>query len=300
MKNSILKNKKIVYLVTISLLFTFISCSKLKTDVDKYSYALGFQLGTRISKDKIELIVSSFEEGINQSTESKKSQYTDEEISLSMMQVQQMIQGNKQLKPNMTIFSYGLGFNTAKQFKQMDIALSPETYKLGLNDASSGEESKLKEEETKKAFEQINEIAKKKQEATAKENLVKGNEFLAKNKKEKGVIVTDSGLQYEIIEKGRGRSPKATDMVQVHYRGTLIDGKEFDSSYKRNKPADFALNGVIKGWTEGIQLMRPGAKYKFTIPSALAYGPRGNRGIPGNSVLIFEVEFLKVLPAPKK
>ncbi|MCP4132826.1 MAG: FKBP-type peptidyl-prolyl cis-trans isomerase [bacterium] len=236
---------------------------------------------------------------MKQSFENKKSQYTDDQIYLSMMQVQQVKQGNKQLKPNMAIFSYGLGFNTAKQFKKMDIPLRSETFKLGLNDSISGKKSRLDEKETKKAFDQLNEIAKKKQEAITKESLAKGEEYLAKNKEKKGVLVTGSGLQYEILRKGNGSSPRETDTVKVHYQGTLVDGTVFDSSYKRNSPAEFPLNRVIPGWTEGLQLMQPGAKYKFTIPSALAYGPRGNRSIPGNSVLIFEVELLEIKP-PKE
>jgi FKBP-type peptidyl-prolyl cis-trans isomerase len=110
------------------------------------------------------------------------------------------------------------------------------------------------------------------------------------------VKTTASGLQYKVLKEGSGKSPKATDTVQVNYRGTLIDGTEFDSSYKRGEPIEFPLNGVIKGWTEGVQLMKEGAKYQFTIPSKLAYGERGTPGgpIPGDATLIFEVELLKV------
>ena len=121
-----------------------------------------------------------------------------------------------------------------------------------------------------------------------------GEAFLEKNKSVKGVKVTSSGLQYQILKEGEGKTPKATDTVSVHYRGTLIDGKEFDSSYKRNAPAEFPLNRVIKGWTEGLQLMKEGAKYKFFIPSDLAYGSMGPASIPPNSTLIFDVELLEV------
>ena len=126
--------------------------------------------------------------------------------------------------------------------------------------------------------------------------LKKGEAFLTKNAKRKGVITTDSGLQYEVLKKGKGDKPSATDKVSVNYRGTLIDGKEFDSSFKRGKPAEFALNRVVKGWTEGIQLMSPGAKYKFFIPAALGYGERGaGANIGPNETLIFEVELLSVV-----
>lgn len=124
----------------------------------------------------------------------------------------------------------------------------------------------------------------------------KGEEFLKENAKKEGVKTTASGLQYKVIKEGEGKSPKATDTVSVHYRGTLLDGTEFDSSYKRNEPTQFPLNRVIKGWTEGVQLMKEGAKYQFFIPSQLAYGERGTPGGPigPNETLIFEIELLKV------
>ncbi len=123
----------------------------------------------------------------------------------------------------------------------------------------------------------------------------KGQEFLKENAKKEGVKTTASGLQYKVVKEGDGKSPKATDTVKVHYRGTLIDGTEFDSSYKRNEPIEFPLNGVIKGWTEGLQLMKEGSKYILYIPSNLGYGARGAGGvIPPDATLIFEVELLKV------
>jgi len=120
-------------------------------------------------------------------------------------------------------------------------------------------------------------------------------DYLADNAKKDGVTVTASGLQYEILEEGTGASPNATDTVEVHYEGTLTDGKKFDSSYDRGQTIEFPLNGVIPGWTEGVQLMKEGGKYRFTIPSDLAYGPRGIPGtIPGGATLVFVVELVKV------
>ena len=122
-----------------------------------------------------------------------------------------------------------------------------------------------------------------------------GADFLANNAKKEDVTVTESGLQYEVIQSGEGRSPGRTDRVTVHYRGTLVDGREFDSSYKRGEPATFPLNRVIAGWTEGLQLMKEGDKWRLFIPSNLGYGQRGAGGMIGpNETLIFEVELLKV------
>jgi FKBP-type peptidyl-prolyl cis-trans isomerase len=131
--------------------------------------------------------------------------------------------------------------------------------------------------------------------AMAQSDKEKGEAFLKENATKEGVKTLPSGLQYKHEKEGTGKSPKATDTVKVHYRGTLIDGKEFDSSYKRNEPIEFPLNGVIKGWTEGVQLMKEGGKTMLYIPSHLAYGERGAPGaIPPNATLVFEIELLQV------
>ena len=125
--------------------------------------------------------------------------------------------------------------------------------------------------------------------------------YLADNKEKKGVITTSSGLQYEVLEEGSGDKPSPTSQVKVHYKGTFVDGKTFDSSYDRDEPVTFPLNGVIPGWTEGVGLMSVGSKYKFAIPYELGYGEQGNRAIPGKSTLVFEVELLEILPdAPQQ
>ncbi|MCL7422172.1 MAG: FKBP-type peptidyl-prolyl cis-trans isomerase [Methylobacter sp.] len=130
---------------------------------------------------------------------------------------------------------------------------------------------------------------------TPEENKAAGEAFLAENAKKPNIITTASGLQYEILKKGEGATPSATDNVTVHYKGTTIDGEEFDSSYSRGEPATFPLNRVIAGWTEGVQLMQEGAKYRFYIPSDLAYGAHGaGRAIGPNAALIFDVELIKV------
>jgi FKBP-type peptidyl-prolyl cis-trans isomerase FkpA/FKBP-type peptidyl-prolyl cis-trans isomerase FklB len=133
--------------------------------------------------------------------------------------------------------------------------------------------------------------------ATGEKNAVEGKKFLEENKAKSGVKTTSSGLEYKVEKEGSGNPPKETDTVKVNYRGTLINGTEFDSSYKRGQPATFPVNRVIKGWTEGLQMMKPGSKYQFFIPSDLAYGERGaGSDIGPNSVLLFDVELLEVVP----
>ena len=142
----------------------------------------------------------------------------------------------------------------------------------------------------------LQEYFTKKQKEEAQAHIAEGKAYLDTNAKKAGVTVTKSGLQYEVLQEGTGNSPKATDTVRCHYEGRLLDGTIFDSSYKRGEPADFGLNQVIPGWTEGVQLMKEGAKFRFTIPYLLAYGEQGaGASIPPFSTLIFDVELIKVL-----
>lgn len=188
--------------------------------------------------------------------------------------------------------SYLFGYDAGKALKQMEAGLDVEIYYKAFKDGFEGKEIALTDEQvqaTAQAYDQYKvEEAKKK----AEQNKTDGEKFLADNAKKEGVKTTASGLQYKVITEGSGNSPKATDNVIVNYEGKLIDGKVFDSSYERGIPTQFPLNEVIKGWTEGIQLMKPGAKYEFYVPSDLAYGEQGHKNIEPNSVLIFTVELL--------
>lgn len=142
----------------------------------------------------------------------------------------------------------------------------------------------------------IQDYFRKKQKQEAQKAIAAGKAYLDANAKKQGVTVTKSGLQYEVLQEGTGRSPKATDTVRCHYEGRLLDGSVFDSSYRRGTPADFGLGQVIPGWTEGVQLMKEGAKFRFTIPYLLAYGEQGaGSSIPPFSTLVFDVELIKVL-----
>ncbi|MDR1417534.1 MAG: FKBP-type peptidyl-prolyl cis-trans isomerase [Prevotellaceae bacterium] len=190
--------------------------------------------------------------------------------------------------------SYAFGVNIGQSLSNVKIkGLNVDIIAKGIGDVlnSNGENAKMTNEESIAVIEAF---FKKMQEETLARNLKEGAEFLEKNKAEEGVITTESGLQYKIITEGTGLKPAETDEVEVHYRGTLLSGDEFDSSYERGQPAKFKLNQVIKGWTEGLQLVSEGSKALFWIPSELAYGEQGGGRIEPNSTLIFEVELLKV------
>jgi len=207
--------------------------------------------------------------------------------------------------------SYCIGLDMGSKFKEMGVELSADMLMNGVKDGLAGSQPSLSEEDMQAAMMDFQkEMMAKQQEMMAKQqeemkiqgvkNKDEGVKFLEENKKKEGVKTTDSGLQYIILEEGEGDSPKATDTVEVHYKGTLLDGTEFDSSYKRNQPATFPLNGVIKGWTEGLQLIKKGGKAKLFIPSELAYGERGaGRDIGPDATLIFDVELLDIKKTPE-
>jgi FKBP-type peptidyl-prolyl cis-trans isomerase len=174
--------------------------------------------------------------------------------------------------------------------KQLD--LNQEQLAKGVEDALLRNPSLLTEDEIKSVLMRLQQEQYVKH--LAAKNLKEGEAFLAKKKEEEGVVTLPSGLQYKVIRKGTGKTPKDTDSVTTHYRGTFIDGKEFDSSYKGGEPATFPVKGVIAGWTEALQLMKEGAKWQLFIPADLAYGKNGTRGIAPNSTLIFDIELLSV------
>ena len=201
--------------------------------------------------------------------------------------------------------SYIIAEDMARRLKTQDVSLDPKIVAMALDDVANDRDSRLSDEEKQKVISVFQEnmqakqkelMAKQEEEfkASAEKNLEEGKKFLEENAKKEGVKTTDSGLQYKVITEGSGEMPTETSVVEVDYKGTLIDGTEFDSSYKNGKPVQFPVNGVIKGWTEALQLMKEGAKWELYIPSDLAYGPGGAGGLIGpNSTLIFEVELHK-------
>jgi FKBP-type peptidyl-prolyl cis-trans isomerase FklB len=201
-----------------------------------------------------------------------------------------------QLKDLKDKASYSIGLNFGFNFQRQNVDLNTDAFAAGFKDAMSGKKPLLTEQEVRDTLMTFERDLQQKQAAAAQKNNADAEKFLADNKKKDGVKTTASGLQYKVLKEGSGAQPKASDTVTVNYRGTLIDGTEFDSSYKRGQPASFPVGGVIKGWTEALQLMKVGSKYQLFIPANLAYGEQARPGIPGNSLLIFEVELMDVKP----
>ena len=221
-------------------------------------------------------------------------------LSGMLLLANQVIAGeNLVLKNQKDKVSYIIGIDIGKNLKNQSIDIDPDILARGIKDVISGKKPLMTEQEvqeTTAAFQK--EMTAKQSEVVKKvgeKNKKEGEAFLAENKQREGVKTLASGLQYKVIKAGAGKKPKLTDTVVTQYRGTLIDGTEFDSSYRRGKPAAFPVNGVIPGWTEALQLMEEGSKWQLFIPPNLAYGERGaGRDIPPNSTLIFEIELISI------
>ena len=204
-----------------------------------------------------------------------------------------------ELKNDQDKLSYTLGMNISLSILQLPLELNKEVVIACVADLLRGGQPQIEQQEYQKIMQdfqkQLQTIAAEQKKKAGEANAEISRKFLEENAKKEGVKVTNSGLQYIVLEEGNGEPPKATDTVKVHYEGTLINGQIFDSSIKRGEPVEFPLNHVIPGWTEGLQLMRPGAKYRFFIPSDLAYGEHGAGDmIAPNSALIFDVELIEV------
>ena|SRR5690606_22837265 len=200
--------------------------------------------------------------------------------------------------------SYSFGLMLGKRLKEELPEIQTDVFVQGFRAGYTGEKALLTDQQVEQVLTDYQNEQRQKQmeefEKLAGENLKKGEDFLKENGKKKGVKTTESGLQYKIITEGKGASPKSEDTVKVHYTGKLVDGTVFDSSVQRGEPVTFPVNGVIPGWTEALQKMKPGAKWEIYIPADLAYGPGGNRAIGPNEVLIFEVELLEVVKNDSK
>jgi FKBP-type peptidyl-prolyl cis-trans isomerase FklB len=197
-------------------------------------------------------------------------------------------------------FSYAVGFQFAQDLKQKGIEVDPKQVVQAVSDVLSGSPLKVSVEDMQAAINDYQQKQRQQREALARKNQQVGMEFLAKNKKEKGVKETASGLQYKVIKEGDGKAPAPGDTVTVNYRGMLLNGQEFDSSYKRGEPATLPVNGVIKGWQEALPMMKEGAKWEIYVPSELAYGQRGaGNSIGPNETLVFDIELINVKQSAK-
>jgi len=210
-----------------------------------------------------------------------------------------LAQEKLELKDQKNKESYSLGYQFGQSLKSQGVDINLDIYGSGIRDAFGGKEPQMSQEEIRATLTSLQQRLMAAQQKELKEkgakNLEEGKKFLAENQKKGGIKTLPSGLQYKVLNEGSGKMPKAEDTVTVNYKGTLIDGTEFDSSYKRGQPATFQVKGVIKGWTEALQLMKQGAKWQLFIPPDLAYGERGaGRDIGPNATLIFEVELLAV------
>ncbi len=208
--------------------------------------------------------------------------------------------GKVSLNSDKAKYSYAVGMQIGRNMKSQNIELDQSAFSGGISDMLAGKDAKMSDAQVQEALKKMADMRNEKRKKAADDNKSKGEEFLKANKAKEGIKMTESGLQYKVLTEGNGAKPALNDTVKVHYKGTLTDGKEFDSSYKRNKPAEFPVRAVIPGWTEALQLMSVGSKYQLFIPSKLAYGERGNPSIPGNSVLLFDVELLEIKAKDKK
>ncbi len=220
-------------------------------------------------------------------------------IGILLLAAQVSAQESPALKSQKEKVSYIIGMDLANNLKRQSIEIDPDSLARGVKDALSGAKPQLTDQEMREVMTSFEKEVRAKQEelrkATSEKNKIEGEKFLAENKNKEGVKTLPSGLQYKVITPGKGKKPQLTDTVTTNYRGTLIDGTEFDSSSRHGKPATFPVNGVIRGWTEALQLMEEGAKWQLFIPSDLAYGEKGAGQMIGpNAVLIFEIELISV------
>lgn len=220
-------------------------------------------------------------------------------LSFSLVSCQTGVTSKEDLKTQKDKVSYSIGLDIGKNMKANSVDIDADILLKGIKDGLEEKEGLLTEEEIAQVMQDFQQDLMAKQMAKQKEegdkNLKEGETFLEANKKKEGVKVLPSGLQYKVLKSGNGPSPKETDKVKTHYKGTLINGTEFDNSISRGEPAVFPVNGVIKGWTEALQLMKVGDKWELYIPANLAYGEKGAGGaIPPNATLVFEVELLGI------
>src|SRR4030095_5271115 len=257
---------------------------------DKIGYSIGLQVGFNLSKQKVEVDLDRLARGIKDALAGKPLLTPD--------QVKEVMAQFDKNKTDGVKVRYSIGLQIRFNLSRKKVEVDPDLLATGIKDALAGK-PQLTPDQVKDVMAQFEKDMEQKQKQASEKNKADGTKFLEENKKKQGVKTTASGLQYKVVKEGTGALPKPTDTVTVNYRGTLIDGTEFDSSYKRGQPATFPVNGVIKGWTEALQLMKVGSKYQVFIPSNLAYGERSvSPEIGPNAALVFDVELMDTKPAP--
>ena len=303
-----MKNFLYTLAATLLLLATFsqASAQNLKTQTDSIAYALGQSLGEATVKDGIKLDHKLIRKSFDASMEGTSSM-TDEDFRGLMKSLQNELVSRErkpftktdQPKINLDSVALGLGYSIATNFKRSGMELSGKLLGKGYRDGLDSKKTRLDSATVQQLMVRMQALQQEglaeQQRIESEKNQEEAEAFLEENKLKEGVVETESGLQYKVEREGSGDSPTESDRVEVHYKGYLINGEVFDSSYERGEPATFPLNAVIKGWTEGLQLMKPGGKNVFYIPAELGYGARGQGGTIGpNALLIFEVELLEV------
>ena len=294
------------------LLAAFIGCQQtvekktleLTTKMDKVSYSIGIDIGKSFENQPFDVLADDISQGLSDALTKSVARLTEQDMEETLKNFQTEMMSQKDtvnLTPpsNMDKVSYSIGFDIGKSFEKQTFELVPEAISKGLNDGISSTDPLMTAEEMEETLTAFQEEIMNQQDSgrkdVAEKNKKEGEAFLAANKTKEGVITTDSGLQYKVLTAGTGRTPAKSDQVETHYRGTLIDGKEFDSSYKRGETITFPVSGVIAGWTEALLLMKEGDKWQLFIPGNLAYGPRGAGGDIGpNATLIFDIELVAV------
>lgn len=277
--------QSLVLALLAALVFGTAACGvRLNTPEKKAGYAIGESIGKSLDKIKDRMDIDQMFKAMDDQAAGTPAMKDDE-----VAQVLGMLRQEQSLDKAKT--GYALGMSIGQSVKPILAFADLAMVKRGIKDELAGK-PKLEDADMNQV---LQEVSQRRQAVVGAKNKTDGDAFLAKNQSLPGVVVTASGLQYQVLRKGSGRRPKATDTVKVDYVGTLTDGTKFDSSYDRHQPATFPLNGVIPGWTEGLQLMNVGSKYRFVIPSAIGYGERGGGSQIGpNAVLVFEVELLAI------
>ena len=274
----------------------------LKTQKDQISYAVGVDLARSLRSSRVELELRDLAAGLKDEFSGEKLLMTEEQFWAAMTVFQnEMAREEVAVKRIGPDVSYAIGVDAARKFKWQGVELDLDLLVKGLRDVLSGEKLLMTESKLRISMNLFQkEVSQKRNRGRMmltrdrENNRKEGDAFLVANKTKEGVLTLPSGLQYRVLKEGAGKKPAEADTVEVNYRGTLIDGTEFDNSYKRGNPGSFQVDKVIRGWTEALLLMKEGSKWQLFIPPELGYGERGTGPIPPSSTLIFEIELVSV------